>query len=236
MFTDKKALVIFSGGQDSATCLAWALQHFANVQTLGFAYGQRHEIEMACRIPLREQIAAIDTHWQGKLGADTVIDTNFFQYIESNALTADVPIAQNEGGVPSTFVPGRNLLFLNMAAAFAYGQGIEHLVMGVCEADSSGYPDCQDDAIKAMQVALNIGMDTKIRVHAPLMWITKCQTWELAEALGGKALVDIIVEQSHTCYTGQRQTRHIWGYGCDACPACILRKAGYKEYMHQCTI
>ncbi len=225
-----EALLIFSGGQDSATCLAFALEHFSCVHTLGFAYGQRHAVEMACREPLRTHIAAMRNSWQKKLGSDTVLPTDFFQHMESTALTDNLPIESTSSGLPTTFVPGRNMLFLTMAAAFAYGQGIRHIVMGVCETDSSGYPDCRDDTIKAMQVALNRGLDAKLVLHTPLMWLNKCQTWQLAQNLGGKELVDIIVEHSHTCYTGERNTLHPWGYGCEQCPACLLRKAGFEEY------
>ncbi len=224
----RRALLIFSGGQDSATCLAWALERFDEVMTLGFAYGQRHEVEMSCREGLRESISSLQVLWRQRLGGDVVLNTDFFQHISQTSLTADVPILGS-----NTFVPGRNLIFLSMAAAWAYGQGVRHIVMGVCETDYSGYADCRDDSIKAMQVALNRGMDTDYVIHTPLMWRTKAQTWALARALGGTALVEIIREQTHTCYSGDRSHLHYWGYGCAQCPACVLRARGYDEYMQE---
>ena len=216
--SDQQALVIFSGGQDSATCLAWALSRFARVHTLGFDYGQRHSVELECRGKVRSAIAALKPEWQDRLGPDT-------------PLTSDMPIEQEGEGIPNTFVPGRNLLFIMHAAAWAYGKNIRHLVLGVCESDSSGYPDCRDDSIKAMQVALNTGMDSHFVLHTPLMWLDKADTWRLAEDLGGMPLVDCILEQSHTCYEGTRGERYPWGYGCGQCPACKLRAHGYEVYL-----
>ncbi len=225
------ALLIFSGGQDSGTCLAWALEHFSKVYTLGFDYGQRHSVEMQCRQSVREKVAALNPQWQKRLGADYILKTDFFQNIEVNALTSDIPIVDvDDNALPNTFVPGRNLIFLNMTAAFAYDKNIRHIIMGVCETDSSGYPDCRDDSIKAMQVALNLGMDKNYIVHTPLMWINKADTWHLAHSLGGKDLVDVLLEYSHTCYTGEREHRHDWGYGCATCPACVLRAKGFAAY------
>ncbi len=226
----KTALLIFSGGQDSGTCLAWALEHFESVTTLGFDYGQRHFVEMECRLRVRERVAALKPSWQERLGADYVLATDFFQQIEHTALTSQQSII-NTPHMPNTFVPGRNLLFLNMAASWAYGRHLEHIVMGVCESDSSGYPDCRDDSIKAMQVALNCGMETHYVVHTPLMWLSKAQAWALAESLGGMALVDVLLEYSHTCYEGVRDARHVWGYGCAHCPACVLRAKGFEGYQ-----
>lgn len=229
--SDRQALVIFSGGQDSATCLAWALSRFAAVRTLGFDYGQRHSVELACRGKVRSAIAALRPEWRDRLGPDTLLDIGLFRQLADTALTSDMPIEQADGGIPNTFVPGRNLLFIMHAAAWAYGKGIRHLVLGVCESDSSGYPDCRDDSIKAMQVALNAGMDSHFVLHTPLMWRDKADTWRLAEELGGMPLVDCILEQSHTCYEGTRRERHPWGYGCGRCPACKLRAHGYEVYL-----
>lgn len=228
---DQTALIIFSGGQDSATCLAWALNRFARVRTLGFDYGQRHAVELACRQNLRQKMAALNPQWAARLDADCLLDIDLFRQLANTALTSDTPIADGPEGLPNTFVPGRNLIFILHAAAWAYGQGIQHMVLGVCQSDSSGYPDCRDDSIKAMQVALNTGMAANFVLHTPLMWRSKKDAWTLAEALGGPHLVDLIVEESHTCYEGQRGQRHPWGYGCGQCPACRLRAAGYDEYM-----
>ena len=229
--SDQQALVIFSGGQDSATCLAWALSRFARVHTLGFDYGQRHSVELECRGKVRSAIAALKPEWQDRLGPDTLLDISLFRQLADTALTSDMPIEQEGEGIPNTFVPGRNLLFIMHAAAWAYGKNIRHLVLGVCESDSSGYPDCRDDSIKAMQVALNTGMDSHFVLHTPLMWLDKADTWRLAEDLGGMPLVDCILEQSHTCYEGTRGERYPWGYGCGQCPACKLRAHGYEVYL-----
>ncbi len=228
------ALLIFSGGQDSGTCLAWALEHFSLVYTLGFDYGQRHAVEMQCRQNVRDHVAALKPEWGKRLGEDFVLATDFFQQIEANALTGDIPINTSDSQtLPNTFVPGRNLLFLNLAAAWAYNRNIRHLVMGVCETDSSGYPDCRDDSIKTMQVALNLGMNKDYIIHTPLMWLNKADTWHLANHLGGTALVDVLLEYSHTCYTGERSQKHTWGYGCSTCPACVLRARGFAAYKQQ---
>lgn len=229
---EQSALVIFSGGQDSATCLAWALSRFARVLTLGFDYGQRHSVELLCRERLRVGMAALNERWSDRLGPDAVLSVDIFRQLADTALTSDMPINGHGGphGLPSTFVPGRNLLFILHAAAWAYAKNIRHLVLGVCQSDSSGYPDCRDDSIKAMQVALNCGMDTHYALHTPLMWRSKSDAWELAQSLGGVPLVDLILEESHTCYAGQRGLRHAWGYGCGDCPACRLRAAGYAAY------
>lgn len=227
------ALVVFSGGQDSATCLAWALEKFARVFTLGFTYGQRHAVEMQCRLVLRDTFSACNARWKARLAADHILDIDIFRHLANTALTSAQPIVADNSGLPNTFVPGRNLLFASFAAAYAYNQGIQHVIMGVCETDSSGYPDCRDDAIKAMQVALNIGMGSKFIFHTPLMWLNKADTWELARSLGGNALVDIILEHSHTCYLGERGHRYPWGYGCGQCPACLLRAHGYDVYAQR---
>ena len=229
------ALVLFSGGQDSATCLAWALSRFASVQTIGFDYGQRHAVELQCRANVRRAVAALRPDWERRLGADVLLGIDLFQQLADNALTAaDMPIeGGSAGGVPNTFVPGRNLIFILHAAAWAYQRGVRHLVLGVCQTDSSGYPDFRDDSVKALQVAMNLGMDSRYTLHAPLMFLDKAATWQLAEELGGKALVDVILEESHTCYEGERGQRFAWGYGCGACPACLLRRRGYEAYVRR---
>ena len=229
---EQQALVVFSGGQDSATCLAWALSRFQRVVTLGFDYGQRHSVELACRVRVREGIAALSPLWAERLGPDALLDLDIFRQLADTALTSDTPIDEHgANGLPNTFVPGRNLIFILHAAAWAYAKNIRHLVLGVCQSDYSGYPDCRDDSIKAMQVAVNTGMDAHYTLHTPLMWRSKKDAWALAHSLGGQALVNLIVEESHTCYAGQRGSRHAWGYGCGQCPACRLRAAGYTEYM-----
>ena len=224
------ALVLFSGGQDSATCLAWALDRFARVETLGFDYGQRHRIELDCRERLRAGLAALDPDRAARLGPDHTLPLGVLGDISETALTRDGAIAFAANGLPNTFVPGRNLVFLTFAAALAYRRGLRHLVGGMCETDYSGYPDCRDDTIKALQVALNLGMERRFVLHTPLMWLDKAQTWRLAQDLGGAALVDLIVEESHTCYLGERGQRHAWGHGCGTCPACALRAQGYARF------
>jgi 7-cyano-7-deazaguanine synthase len=224
------ALVLFSGGQDSTTCLAWALQRFGRVETVGFGYGQRHAVEMTVRAPVRDAIRAQFPHWAEKLGEDHVVDLSVLGQVADSALTRETEIALAASGLPNTFVPGRNLVFLTFAAMLAYRRGARHIVGGMCETDFSGYPDCRDDSVKAMQLALNIGMATDFVLHTPLMWIDKGQTWALAEALGGEALVQLVLEETHTCYQGDRTHRHDWGYGCGTCPACELRAAGYAEF------
>lgn len=227
---DAGALVLFSGGQDSTTCLAWALERFSHVETLGFDYGQRHAIELACRNRLRAGLGAVREDWRQRLGEDHTLKLDALGEVSNTALTRDVKIEIGDSGLPNTFVPGRNLVFLTFAAALAYRRGLRHLVAGVCETDYSGYPDCRDDTIKAMQVALNLGMESRFVLHTPLMWIDKSATWELAEALGGWSLVDLIIEDSHTCYLGTRGERHAWGHGCGSCPACALRAEGYRRF------
>jgi len=224
------ALVVFSGGQDSATCLAWALSRFERVETLGFDYGQRHSVELACRSDVLARFRQLRPDWAARLGQDTQLDLPMFQQLGETALTHDVAITMTGHGLPSTFVPGRNLMFMTLAAAQAYRRGLKRLVTGVCETDFSGYPDCRDDTMKALQVALNLGMQARMVIDTPLMWRTKAQTWELAHELGGADLVELILEHTHTCYTGERTTRRAWGYGCGTCPACELRAAGWEQY------
>ncbi|MBI3700454.1 MAG: 7-cyano-7-deazaguanine synthase QueC [Afipia sp.] len=224
------ALVLFSGGQDSATCLAWALDRFAHVETVGFAYGQRHVIELGCRKKLLDGILSLKREWATKLGEAHTLDIPTLGEISDTALTRNLEIEMGEGGLPNTFVPGRNLVFLTFAAALAYRRGISNIVGGMCETDFSGYPDCRDETIKALNAALNLGMARNFDIHTPLMWRSKAQTWSLATELGGKALIDLIVEESHTCYLGERGAGHEWGYGCGECPACDLRAKGWHEY------
>ena len=228
--TPEKALVLFSGGQDSATCLAWALDRFAQVETIGFDYGQRHRIELDIRDAFRAALLQARPEWQGKLGPDHLIRLDALGQVSDTALTSETTIAFNADGLPNTFVPGRNIIFLSFAAAIAYRRGIKHIVGGMCETDYSGYPDCRDDTIKALQVALNLGMDRRFVLETPLMWLDKAATWRLAESLGGPPLVDAILEHTHSCYLGDRSQRHAWGYGCGTCPACDLRAKGWAAY------
>lgn len=227
---DGHALVLFSGGQDSTTCLAWALTHFARVETIGFDYGQRHQIELTARTEVLAAVRERFPQWAGRLGEDHMIDLAVLGRISDTALTRDTAIQMTEAGLPNTFVPGRNLLFFQLAAAVGYRRGLHTLVGGMCETDFSGYPDCRDDTLKALQVAVSLGMGQRFTFETPLMWIDKADTWELARQLGGDALVDVIVRQSHTCYHGVRDTLHAWGHGCGECPACALRRAGYERW------
>lgn len=227
------ALVLFSGGQDSTVCLAWALanpRRFARVETLGFDYGQRHRVELDCRTRVRDALRARFPHWAARLGDDHLIDLAALGQLADTALTRERAIEAPENGLPNTFVPGRNLIFLAFAAALAYRRGLPVLVGGMCETDYSGYPDCRDAAVKAMQVALGLGLDAPLVVETPLMWLDKAQTWELGEALGGAALTALVVEHTHTCYRGERGVRHDWGHGCGDCPACELRMRGWARW------
>ena len=226
----ESALVLFSGGQDSATCLAWALDRFDRVETLGFDYGQRHRVELECRAVFRDRIAAAFPAWAAKLGEDHGLPLEALRAVSDTALTRDSAIEMGAHGLPTTFVPGRNLIFLTFAAALAYRRGHRHLVTGVCETDYSGYPDCRDDTMKALQVALNLGMERRFVLHTPLMWRDKAATWALAERLGGAALVEAVLEDTHSCYLGDRRHRHPWGYGCGTCPACDLRRRGWEAW------
>jgi 7-cyano-7-deazaguanine synthase len=228
---DDRALVLFSGGQDSTTCLAWALDRYAQVETLGFDYGQRHHVELEVRPKVLAALRERLPHLAAKLGEDHMIDLAVLGQISDTALTRETEIAMQQSGLPNTFVPGRNLVFLTFAGALAYRRGARHIVAGMCETDFSGYPDCRDDTMKAMQLALNLGMDTRFVIDTPLMWIDKAATWALADKLGGDALIDIIRRDTHTCYNGDRAHFHDWGYGCGTCPACMLRAAGYQRYL-----
>ncbi|MBX9834619.1 MAG: 7-cyano-7-deazaguanine synthase QueC [Burkholderiaceae bacterium] len=227
------ALVLFSGGQDSTTCLAHALERYERVETVGFDYGQRHNVELQARSVVLAQLRQRFANWAPFLGQDHVLSLDVLRQIGGSSLTEDTAIALQADGLPNTFVPGRNLLFLTLAGALAYRRGLQVLVTGVCEADFSGYPDCRDDTMKAMQVALNLGLAQRLRIETPLMWIDKTATWQLAETLGGAALVDLILEHTHTCYEGERGQRHGWGYGCGKCPACTLRARGWAGYRGQ---
>lgn len=224
------ALVLFSGGQDSTACLAWALTHFAHVETLGFDYGQRHRIELQARQEVLSALRAQFPAWQPRLGMDHMVDLAVLGQISDTALTRESAISFDTAGLPNTFVPGRNLLFLQMAAAIGYRRGLHTLVGGMCETDFSGYPDCRDDSIKALQVALSLGMGQRFTIETPLMWLDKAQTWALAQQLGGDALVDITLRLTHTCYLGERGPLHTWGHGCGHCPACALRSQGHARW------
>ena len=224
------ALVLYSGGQDSSVCLAWALERYARVETVGFDYGQRHAAELVARLRVREAMARRFAAWASRLGEDHLIDIRSFGAIGETALTTQRAIEVTQRGLPSTFVPGRNLVFLTYAAALADRRGIAHLVGGMCETDYSGYPDCRREALEALETALNLGMDQSFAIETPLMRLSKAETWALADDLGGEPLVELIVEESHTCYLGDRSHRHAWGYGCGTCPACALRAKGWLEW------
>ena len=224
------ALVLFSGGQDSATCLAWALSRFDRVETVGFDYGQRHRIELEVSGQFRSALAGKFPQWAARLGDDHMLDASIIGELGSTAMTEDIAIEMAENGLPNTFVPGRNLLFFTLAGALAYRRGLRVIVGGMCETDYSGYPDCRDDTLKAQQVALSLGLDRRITIETPLMWLDKAETFALAQDLGGEALLDLIVEHTHTCYLGDRSQRHEWGYGCNSCPACELRSKGWQKF------
>ena len=229
--SNDSALVLFSGGQDSTTCLAWALSQYQRVETIGFDYGQRHAIELTMRPTLLKKVRNFSPEWDNKLGEDHVIDLSLISQLSHTAMTEEIEITMQENGLPNTFVPGRNLMFMLVAATLAYRRGMNVLVGGMCETDFSGYPDCRDDSMKALQVALNLGMATRLKLETPLMWIDKAATWQLAEQLGGSALVELIRADTHTCYLGERGNLHAWGHGCGTCPACALRARGYEQYI-----
>jgi 7-cyano-7-deazaguanine synthase len=229
--TKKSALVLFSGGQDSTTCLAWALTHYEHVETIGFDYGQRHAIELTMRPQLLSKLRQQSSIWDAKLGEDQMIDLSLISQLSHTAMTQDIAIEMQENGLPNTFVPGRNLLFMMVAATLAYRRGINTIVGGMCETDFSGYPDCRNDTMQALQTAINLGMASQFAIETPLMWIDKADTWRLAETLGGQALVELIRSDTHTCYLGERGQLHDWGYGCGTCPACELRANGYSKFI-----
>ncbi len=226
----KSALVLFSGGQDSTVCLAWALNAFDTVHTIGFDYGQRHAVELECRKHILDNIESVDDSWRNKLDTDSVIDMSFIATLGETAMTSEMQIRINESGLPNTFVPGRNVFFLTAAASCAYRLGVNNLVGGMCETDYSGYPDCRNDALQSLSSALTLCMDSEITLHTPLMWKDKAATWQMAEELGKEELVELIITESHTCYTGERTELHPWGYGCATCPACLLRKHGFEQW------
>ena len=226
-----RALVLFSGGQDSATCLAWALERYAHVETVGFRYGQRHSVELDCRPRILTGLRSGFPHWAERLGEDHLLNLDVLGELSDTALTQDRAIEMDRSGLPNTFVPGRNLLFFTLAGALAYRRGLQVLVGGMCETDYSGYPDCRDDTLKSLQVTLNLGMDTRMLVETPLMWMDKASTWEMARQLGGDALVALFAEETHSCYLGDRSRRHAWGYGCGDCPACELRRRGWEDWQ-----
>lgn len=227
------ALVLFSGGQDSTVCLGYALDRYPKVETVGFAYGQRHGIELKCRQRVREALKRAFPEWGSRLGEDHMIDLSSFGAIGETSLTTGSEIVTLGSGLPSTFVPGRNLVFFVYAAALGYRRGLDTLVGGMCETDYSGYPDCRDATLGALQEAIRLGTDRPFCIDTPLMWRSKAQTWSLAQDLGGSAFVDLICEDTHTCYEGVRNTRHDWGYGCGTCPACALRAKGYREWQER---
>jgi 7-cyano-7-deazaguanine synthase len=225
------ALVLFSGGQDSTVCLAWALERFERVETVGFDYGQRHAVELEVRAGLREKMSAMRPQWAQRLGEDHLVRLDALAAISDTALTRETAIELGANGLPTTFVPARNLIFFCFAGALAYRRGAGHIVTGVCETDYSGYPDCRNDTVKAMQAALALGLDKPLVIDTPLMWIDKAGTFAMAEQIGGKALLDLVVEDTHSCYLGDRSQRHPWGYGCGECPACTLRGQGYAKFI-----
>jgi len=225
------ALVLFSGGQDSTTCLAHALQRYERVETIAFDYRQRHSVELDARLVVLREMRAQFPKWAAKLGEDHLLDLAVLGSVSETSLTRETAFRMESTGLPNTFVPGRNLLFLTLAAAVAYRRDLQVIVTGVCETDFSGYPDCRDDTMKAMQLALSLGMDKRFLIETPLMWIDKSATWAMAHDLGGQPLVDLVVEHTHTCYLGDRVHRHPWGYGCGECPACVLRARGYAGYL-----
>jgi 7-cyano-7-deazaguanine synthase len=229
--SETAALVLFSGGQDSTVCLAWALERYARIETVGFNYGQRHAVELIQRGVVRDALASRYPKWSERLGPDHVLELATLGQISDTALTRDAAFEMTAAGLPNTFVPGRNLLFFTYAAALAYRRGIRTLVGGMCETDYSGYPDCRNDALQSLARSLSLGMDSAFAIETPLMWIDKAGTWEMARQLGGAPLVDIIVEHTHTCYTPDRTTRHAWGYGCGQCPACGLRAKGWEKWQ-----
>lgn len=230
--SDRRALVLFSGGQDSTVCLAWALNRYEHVETIGFDYGQRHAVELQCRMQVRDQLRRQFPKWGERLGRDHLLDLSLLGQISDTALTDERAIEMLHSGLPNTFVPGRNLLFLTFAATIAYRRGLSVLVGGMCETDYSGYPDCRDNTLKALQVAISLGLDAPMTIETPLMWFDKRQTWALTESLGGEPLVELVAEYTHTCYVGNRERRLPWGYGCGVCPACELRREGYNAWIN----
>ena len=233
--TVTSALVLFSGGQDSTVCLTWALERYARVETVGFDYGQRHVIELAARARVLEKLCSDFPRWGAKLGEDRVLELATLGRISESSLTRETEIEIGAAGLPNTFVPGRNLLFFTYAAALAWRRGISTLIGGMCETDYSGYPDCRNDTLQTLAKALSLGLDKSIKIETPLMYVDKAGTWKLAEDIGGAPLVDLIIEETHTCYLGDRAHRHAWGYGCGSCPACELRAKGWEKWRAEMT-
>ena len=227
----RRALVLFSGGQDSSVCLAYALDHYAHVETIGFDYGQRHGVELESRLHVRSQLHEQFPRWARRLGDDHLLDLSLLGQITDTALTSEREIEMTAGGLPNTFVPGRNLLFFMFASTVADRRGLSVLVGGMCETDFSGYPDCRDNTLKALQIAISLGLDTPMTIDTPLMWLDKAETWAMTEHLGGEPLIELVVEHTHSCYLGDREHRHQWGYGCGMCPSCDLRKKGYDTWL-----
>jgi 7-cyano-7-deazaguanine synthase len=227
----RRALVLFSGGQDSTVCLAHALERYAHVETVGFDYGQRHAVELESRQHVRTHLHARFPHWSERLGDDHVLDLSLLAQLSDTALTSEREIEMNAGGLPNTFVPVRNLLFFTVAASVADRRGLSVLVGGMCETDYSGYPDCRDNTLKSLQVAISLGLDKSMTIDTPLMWLDKAQTWEMSERLGGEPLIELVIEHTHSCYLGDREHRHAWGWGCGLCPSCDLRRKGYETWL-----
>ncbi|MEQ1670531.1 MAG: 7-cyano-7-deazaguanine synthase QueC [Hyphomicrobium sp.] len=228
--TKTSALVLFSGGQDSTVCLASALERYDAVETVGFNYGQRHAVELDARQRVMARLRSAFPKWAAKLGEDHMLDLPALGAISETSLTRGTEIEFGASGLPTTFVPGRNLLFFTYAAALAWRRGITTLVGGMCETDYSGYPDCRNDTLQTLAKALSLGLDKPVTIETPLMYVDKAGTWAMAEKLGGTALVDLIIEDTHTCYLGDRTHRHPWGYGCGTCPACELRAKGWEKW------
>ena len=227
----RRALVLFSGGQDSTACLAYALDRYAHVETIGFDYGQRHAVELESRLHVRSAMKAAFPRWAKRLGDDHMLDLSLLGQISDTALTRESEIQRNAGGLPNTFVPVRNLLFFTFAASVADRRGLEVLIGGMCETDYSGYPDCRDNTLKSLQVALSLGLDKSMTIDTPLMWLDKAQTWAMTETLGGEPLIELVIEHTHSCYLGDREHRHAWGWGCGLCPSCDLRRKGYDGWL-----
>ena len=227
----RRALVLFSGGQDSTVCLAHALERYAHVETIGFDYGQRHLVELEARLHVRAQLLEKFVHWGARLGQDHVVDLSLLSQLSDTALTSEREIEWNAGGLPNTFVPVRNLLFFTVAASVADRRGLSVLIGGMCETDYSGYPDCRDNTLKSLQVAISLGLDKSMTIETPLMWLDKAATWAMTEALGGEPLIELVIEHTHSCYLGDREHRHAWGWGCGLCPSCDLRRKGYDSWL-----
>jgi 7-cyano-7-deazaguanine synthase len=227
----RRALVLFSGGQDSTVCLAHALERYAHVETIGFDYGQRHLVELEARLHVRAQLLERFVHWGAKLGQDHVVDLSLLSQLSDTALTSEREIEMNAGGLPNTFVPVRNLLFFTVAASVADRRGLSVLIGGMCETDYSGYPDCRDNTLKSLQVAISLGLDKSMTIETPLMWLDKAATWAMTEQLGGEPLIELVIEHTHSCYLGDREHRHAWGWGCGLCPSCDLRRKGYDSWL-----